>query len=99
MTMPRLTAVLLSSVLGILLGGSAANAVPIFDPASGHYYELVTTDTRISWDQANAAANARTFAGLQGHLATVTSADEQAFIGSTFDFTNTAGNGIYIGGF
>ena len=46
---------------------------------SGHYYEFVLA-SGISWTSAQNAAAARTLSGLHGYLATVTSADENAFI-------------------
>ncbi len=49
------------------------------NPANGHFYEFVSAQGG-SWTSANAAASARTLFGLQGYLATVTSASENAFI-------------------
>jgi hypothetical protein len=82
-----------------LLTASAALGGPILNPANGHYYELITTAQGVSWDQASAAASALTFAGVQGHLATVTSDQEQSFISTTFNFSAVPGNGTYLGGF
>src|SRR5512139_2788696 len=48
---------------------------------NGHSYELI--DATINWDGANAAA-----ISAGGHLATITSAEENQFI------TNVLGNGI-----
>src|SRR5438105_301360 len=56
----------------------AAGAVPVLDPANGHYYEHI--DAGLSWTAARAAALASDFGGRQGYLATVTSADENAFL-------------------
>jgi len=50
-------------------------------PTTGHYYEYVD-DLGITWTDANAAANSRTFYGLQGYLATLTSQEEADFSGS-----------------
>jgi N-acetylneuraminic acid mutarotase len=51
-------------------------AGPIFPaPATGHYYELVSANG-ICWDAARTAAAARSYAGMQGYLATITSAAE-----------------------
>lgn len=46
---------------------------------NGHYYEYIFEEN-ISWHDAEAAAAARSHNGLQGYLATITSAAEQAFI-------------------
>jgi hypothetical protein len=50
-------------------------------PATGHYYEYVS-QLGITWTSANAAANARTYFGLQGYLATLTSQVEANFSGA-----------------
>src|SRR5205085_5263398 len=49
------------------------------DGGNGHYYEFVRA-TFINYDQAKAQAAAKSFAGLPGHLATITSAPEGDFI-------------------
>lgn len=50
-----------------------------YDARTGHYYGRVTGDFR-SWDAARAAAEDLAIGGRRGHLATITSAVEQAFI-------------------
>ena len=55
------------------IGSSLAN------PANGHFYEFVTAPGG-TWTSAKAAAESRRLFGLQGYLATVTSASENAFI-------------------
>ena len=50
----------------------------LYSNETGHYYEYV--DTSLTWEQAKAAAEASTLYGLQGYLATVTSAEENAVI-------------------
>ncbi len=49
-------------------------------PTTGHYYEYVPS-LGITWTAANAAANSRTYFGLQGYLATLTSQVEADFSG------------------
>lgn len=72
---------LFAGTAAILIAG-AANAAPIQwttgPGANGHFYELIT----VTQDYATARANAEasTHAGFQGHLATITSAEENAFI-------------------
>lgn len=46
---------------------------------TGHYYEFVS-DRHITWSDAKAAAEAKSFYGLPGYLVTVTSEEENAFI-------------------
>ncbi|TFH47179.1 MAG: hypothetical protein E4H01_08705 [Lysobacterales bacterium] len=65
------------------LAPMAANAAPTLNPANGHYYEVVPSGA-ITWDAAKLAADAAsfTFNGVQvpGHLATITSLEEDAFV-------------------
>jgi len=67
-------------------------AVPV--AFGGHYYEIVSSPG-IDWLSAEAAAEALTFLGAQGHLATITSLEEDQFLdalrGSTTD--------LWVGGF
>jgi len=50
------------------------------DGGNGHVYEYVEVPG--TWTNARAAAAARTFRGLPGHLVTITSAFENALVGS-----------------
>lgn len=49
---------------------------------NGHYYELVTSTA--TWTNAKANAQLRTFMGMKGHLATITSQGEEDFMIATF---------------
>ncbi|MDO8776032.1 MAG: Ig-like domain-containing protein, partial [Burkholderiaceae bacterium] len=58
-----------------------------YNPANGHYYEAVDlgedsffSDITMTWAQANNDALTRKLNGLDGYLATITSAAEQQFI-------------------
>ncbi len=51
----------------------------LYSPATGHYYEYVVAHGT-DWGTAMAAASARSYFGLRGYLATVTSAEENDFI-------------------
>jgi hypothetical protein len=55
------------------------NAAPIVDPATGRAYELVLTPD-LNWHQAVDAAAQMSWAGRQGHLATITTLAEQTFV-------------------
>src|SRR5947209_11574095 len=55
-------------------------AAPIHNPDNGHDYEAITRSQGIIWDNANVEASARTYKGMHGHLATVTSPAENDFI-------------------
>ncbi|WP_231481185.1 T9SS type B sorting domain-containing protein [Sediminibacter sp. Hel_I_10] len=49
-------------------------------PSTGHYYVYVP-DLGISWVEAEAAAESQVFFGIQGYLATLTSAEESQLAG------------------
>ncbi len=49
------------------------------NPENNHFYEFVDSQG-ISWTNANTAASSRSYLGIQGYLATITSAREQSFI-------------------
>ncbi|NRP58418.1 C-type lectin domain-containing protein [Marinobacterium sp. xm-d-510] len=51
----------------------------VYNPENGHYYEYVAS-SGITWTNAKAAAELRSFEGMTGYLATPTSAEENAFI-------------------
>lgn len=77
------------AALGLLAPAAALHAAPVqWTAAAGgndHWYEYVTTGSIFSgvdFDTARSAALSSTHQGLQGYLATVTSAAEQAFIES-----------------
>ena len=60
---------------------TSITAVAVAAPArwgvNGHYYQAVSVGTAISWAAANEAAKAL---GPGWHLATITSAEEDAFV-------------------
>ena len=60
-------------------------------PSNGHYYKFIP-NIGITWKDAKIAAQASTYYGLQGYLATITSSDEAQLAG-----TQSAGAG-WIGG-
>jgi hypothetical protein len=54
-------------------------APPVINAANGHWYQAVRVPGGINWADARAAAEALIYAGYRGHLATITSAEEQQF--------------------
>src|ERR1700680_2838816 len=61
---------------------SAAASAQTQWAVNGHYYQLITTQR--TWQQAKIDAEGRVFAGMQGHLMTITSQGEQDFVNTTF---------------
>lgn len=82
---------------------SWAHAVPIqWTSAAGgndHWYDFVRLEG-VNWYSADAAATASTHLGMSGHLATITSAAENAFVYSLVDFKpgSTRKGSIWLGG-
>lgn len=68
----------------------SAQAAPIQWSGNGHYYEYITRPERFTWTEANADAQTRSHEGLQGHLVTITSAEEEAFL-----YANLSGDLLY----
>jgi hypothetical protein len=85
---------LLAFVL-LLIPVSLTMATPVYWAGNGNYYELVDLGT--TWDEANAAANAMTYNGVQGHLVTITTAQENIFL--TDSFGGDALHSHWIGGY
>jgi len=71
----------LTTLCGFLSLGTAF-ALPIYNPANGHYYDIV--DASMSWDAARAQAEGTSYLGHSGHLATITSDSENDFIVANF---------------
>ena len=72
------------AVVFFLTGIDRTYALPVqWSSASGgndHWYEVVNHGSGVSWDEAKALAESSTYLGLQGHLVTITSAAEDAFV-------------------
>jgi len=60
-------------------------AEPLLNPDNGHYYDVRCSDAGFTWYQARDEAAEMTFEGLIGHLATITSPEEEAFILDSFE--------------
>jgi hypothetical protein len=65
---------LLAPFLLVLFLSGPASAAPVHNTDNGHYYEAVARPQGITWDAARAEAEGRSYNGLHGHLATLTSA-------------------------
>jgi hypothetical protein len=71
-------------VFTVLAAASAgtAQSVPIYNPANGHSYDIV--DVAGTWEQAHAAAGQTTYGGLNGHMVTIDSVEENLFVTGAF---------------
>jgi hypothetical protein len=90
----------LFAVVGLSLAGIEARATSPTLPAlhDGRYYEVVIAD-KISWEAAKAAAEQRTHDGVQGHLATIGSADEDMFLDQLRRAALGNGGELWVGGY
>ncbi len=77
---------------------STASAVPIQWTSSAggndHYYDWV--QITLDWDVARDHAETQNYLGMQGHLVTLTSAEEDVFVQTVFD---TDVDRIWFGGY
>ncbi len=72
----------LIAAIGSLGFAGVALAVPVLNPANGHYYERVEAGN-ITWDAAKASAASLSYLGLPGQLVvldTATYTDERDFV-------------------
>ncbi|OGL55605.1 MAG: hypothetical protein A3C43_06995 [Candidatus Schekmanbacteria bacterium RIFCSPHIGHO2_02_FULL_38_11] len=94
--MEKLKSVLFLTILIAIFFNTSFEATPVRWDVNGHYYDVI--DVSINWDDANTAAESSTFLGMKGHLATITSADENQFIINMLGATDTF-HRSWIGGF
>lgn len=80
--MKKLAAIIFTFACLSLLTTKTASAAPVQWLDNGHYYEVVNGFSY--WSAANTAASSAAHLGLSGHLATVTSVNEETWLTSTF---------------
>ncbi|RLA30649.1 MAG: hypothetical protein DRR11_12795 [Gammaproteobacteria bacterium] len=95
----------IKNLIGIIVlsisGTSVVNAAPTENPVTGHWYEVFPGNS-MTWDDAKTAAGLKFHLGVQGHLATITSSGEDAFIETVRAAARVAGtitrNEIWVDG-
>ncbi len=89
----------LASCMPLLITSTALSA-PI-QGTNGHWYEMVWEEIPLSWSEARDAAAARSYSGMSGHLATITSQEEYLFlISSSFlGPGHLYGHRVWLGGY
>jgi hypothetical protein len=86
----------LISTLALFLFSVTAEALPVFNSATNHFYEYF--ETKLSFEDAMADANSRNFAGLEGHLVTINSHDENIWVSNMgFTMLHDDLHGIWLG--
>lgn len=74
--------------------------LPVYNDDTGNYYNAISVDGWITWEDAKIAAEEMTFMGMQGHLAVITDAMENQFIVDNFPLIlDPDVGGYWIGGF
>ena len=70
------------------VAATAAHSAPVQwtsgPGANNHWYDFVILDAALTATEAEAAAEASVFGGASGYLATITSAEEQAFLNANW---------------
>jgi hypothetical protein len=72
--------VLLVGGLGAPLPSAPGGGPPIYNPSNAHWYQAVRVPNGINWPDARDLAATSAYSGLGGHLATLTSVDEEQFV-------------------
>jgi hypothetical protein len=80
-------------------GAAQSPTPPVFNGANGHWYQTVRVPGGIVWAEARAAAEALAFGGYRGHLATVTSAEENEFLAQHVLPSARNYGGLWLGGY
>jgi hypothetical protein len=77
---------LVFTILLLLASVSRASALPIFWADNSHYYDFVPfSTTPLTWQEALTSAGSLSHLELNGHLLTITSAEENVFLNSMFN--------------
>ncbi|MBI1928921.1 hypothetical protein HYR99_32330 [Candidatus Poribacteria bacterium] len=79
--------------LSLFLTGVTVHAEPVQWPGNGHWYDAI--DFPSTWVDAFKDARIRSYLDLPGHLATLTSQEENDFVAQTFQVLNS----YWLGGF
>lgn len=70
----------------VILGFSNLNAAPVLNPNNNHYYEAIPSSVVVpsigfeSWAEARDQAASMSYMGMQGHLAVLTSQEENDWV-------------------
>jgi len=73
-----------------------ASEEPVYSQETGHYYQAVRIDEGINWNEAKEKASKMSFRNLTGHLATITSQEENDFVFNSLGKESLAG--YWLGG-
>jgi hypothetical protein len=89
---------ILCAILLVFAVVGIGQASPVLWATNGHYYDAIAFPSGITWNDAKTVAENSTYLGMNGHLATVTSADENSFIVNNLGGASAV-NRFFLGGF
>jgi len=80
-------------------GNTSAGRIgqPVYFSGTRHYYDVVTLNRDISWDEARDMAAALSYKGMRGHLAAIRNAAENEFIWQNLAKQSNVSS-LFIGG-
>ncbi len=84
------------ALISLIAASLSARAQIIADPDNGHYYEVISAPDQ-SWLSDEIAALSLYDGSLEGHLATITSADENSFVLAAVQAARLGE--VYVGGY
>jgi len=90
----------------VLLVSGSAQAAPVYYAGTGHYYDLIEDPNYdpvqgiggYTWEEARVEAENLSYLGVSGHLATVTTPEENGFITEVL-MLNASADRYWLGGF
>jgi hypothetical protein len=79
--------------------GHSGATPPVFNPATGHWYQVVRVTGGIAWLDAYWAAAGLAYAGFEGHLAALTTPEELEFVSRRVVQTLGGSEHVWLGGY
>jgi hypothetical protein len=70
-----------------------------YNRANGHVYQAIISSTPMTWHTAWRGAQQMTYQGARGHLVTITSREEQAFVYQHFAEAFRRPHGVWLGAY
>lgn len=71
---------------------------PVRAPFNGHYYDAITVLTGISWNDAKNKVSQFTYKNMKGHLAVISSSEENTFVFQNLA-AQSAASALWLGGY
>ncbi|MCD6288413.1 MAG: SUMF1/EgtB/PvdO family nonheme iron enzyme, partial [Candidatus Hydrogenedentes bacterium] len=88
-----------SIAVAVAFNAAAASSAGEISAYGGHYYQFIYEDSGIYWSDAKTEAMSKFYLGMRGHLATITSAEENDFIMNSVLNPYPDNEQVLLGGF